>query len=203
MSLDVRDREERRQVLLAAETLFYARGIQDVGMDDIRTASGVSLKRLYQLFASKQELIAGYLDLSDRHRREGLAHYVDAVDDPREKLLAVFDWLASWFAEDDFRGCAFVNCFGELGATNPAVSAAARAHKQAFGDQLAELVAEAGGPAELAPHIALLAEGAITTSAIAGSPVPARQAKRAAAILLQAELGAPRGRRRRVSMSRR
>lgn len=32
----------REQALDAAEELFYARGIQTVGMDDIRGASGVS-----------------------------------------------------------------------------------------------------------------------------------------------------------------
>ncbi|MDI5907056.1 TetR family transcriptional regulator, partial [Streptomyces sp. 12257] len=40
----------RERALDAAEELFYGRGIQSVGMDDIRGASGVSLKRLYQLF---------------------------------------------------------------------------------------------------------------------------------------------------------
>jgi hypothetical protein len=35
----------------------------------------------------------------------------------------------------------------------------------------------------------LLAEGAITTAAISGSPLPARQAKQAATILIDAELG--------------
>ncbi|GAA3352443.1 hypothetical protein GCM10020366_02110 [Saccharopolyspora gregorii] len=35
------------RLLDAAEELFYARGVQAVGMDEIRAASGVSLKRLY------------------------------------------------------------------------------------------------------------------------------------------------------------
>jgi hypothetical protein len=35
----------------------------------------------------------------------------------------------------------------------------------------------------------LLAEGATTTAAISGSPLPARQAKQAATILIDAELG--------------
>jgi AcrR family transcriptional regulator len=36
----------RTRLLDAAEDLFYTRGIQSVGMDEIRDASGVSLKRL-------------------------------------------------------------------------------------------------------------------------------------------------------------
>src|SRR5687767_827251 len=45
-----------QQVVAAADRLFYERGIRTVGMDDIRDASGVSLKRLYRLFPAKEEL---------------------------------------------------------------------------------------------------------------------------------------------------
>jgi len=51
----------RGRVLDAAEELFYGRGIQSVGMDDIRGTSGVSLKRLYQLFPAKEQLVEAYL----------------------------------------------------------------------------------------------------------------------------------------------
>ena len=52
------DRETAEaHALDAAEELFYSRGIQAVGMDDIRNASGVSLKRLYQLFPAKEQLV--------------------------------------------------------------------------------------------------------------------------------------------------
>jgi AcrR family transcriptional regulator len=190
MSHDESEDELRRRILDAAGAMFYARGIQNVGMDEIRDATGVSLKRLYRLFGSKDELIAGHLALSDQRFHAGLTKHVDAADGSQDKLLAVFDWLASWFAEDDFRGCAFINCYGELGATNIAVGDAARAHKQAVRDRLTRLATEAGTGDELAEHLALLAEGAITTAAISGSPQPARQARQAATTLLQAALGA-------------
>jgi AcrR family transcriptional regulator len=190
MKLDDATTEIRGRVLLAAGALFYARGIQEVGMDDIRAASGVSLKRLYQLFGSKDELVTGYLQLMGRRWDEGLARHLAAAADPRNKVLAVFDWLAAWFAEEDFRGCAFVNCFAELGGTTPAVASAARAHKRHFRAELEGLVARLGGPADLAGQLALVAEGAITTSALTGSAEPARQARRIATVLLDAHLPA-------------
>ena len=42
-----------QQVVEAADRLFYEHGIRAVGMAQIRDASGVSLKRLYQLFPAK------------------------------------------------------------------------------------------------------------------------------------------------------
>ena len=62
--------------------------------------------------------------------------------------------------------------------------AQARAHKLAFRRYLDGLVAEAGLAPELAAHLQLLAEGAMTTAAISGSAQPAKQARAAARVLL-------------------
>ncbi|MBV6701878.1 TetR/AcrR family transcriptional regulator [Kitasatospora aureofaciens] len=172
-------------ILDAAEDLFYGQGIQAVGMDAVRAASGVTLRRLYQLFPSKGDLVEAYLLRRDERWRADLAAYVDeAAVEPREQLLAVFDWLAIWFAQPAFRGCAFVNAFGELGASSLAVASAARHHKAEFAAYLARLTTAAGAPPATAVHLALLAEGAITTAAIRGDSTPAAEAKEAARVLL-------------------
>jgi AcrR family transcriptional regulator len=54
------------QVLDAAEALFHEPGVQSVGMDEIRSAAGVSLKRLYQLYPAKDRLIEAVLRHRDR-----------------------------------------------------------------------------------------------------------------------------------------
>jgi AcrR family transcriptional regulator len=51
----------REAILAAADRLYYARGIQSVGMDELRTAAGVSLKRLYSEFPSKEALVLAVL----------------------------------------------------------------------------------------------------------------------------------------------
>jgi AcrR family transcriptional regulator len=181
--------EARDKALDAAEQLIYARGIHAVGMDDVRTASGVALKRLYQLFPGKEALVEAVLDRRDLRWRERLSAYVEKVPDPRERPLAVFDWLAGWFAEPGFRGCAWINAFGEAGATSPVVAAQVERHKQAFAGQLAGWVAEAGGTPEVAAQLFLLAEGAMVTAGIRRSPESARVARRAAAVLLAGDSG--------------
>ncbi|WP_035803376.1 TetR/AcrR family transcriptional regulator [Kitasatospora mediocidica] len=181
----------RTAALDAAESLFYARGVQSVGMDEIRSASGIPLKRLYQLFPSKTDLVEAYLRRRDTSWLLSLSRYADARPDPRGRVLAVFDWLEGWFAEPEFRGCAFVNAFGELGASSPGVVEAVADHKAAFHRYLAELArqttparADAARADRLAAQLALLTEGAITTAAITGTSEPARQAQAAARALL-------------------
>lgn len=174
----------RDQALDAAETLFYGRGVQSVGMDDVRSASGVSLKRLYQLFPAKELLVEAYLERRDVRWRGRLAEAVARREDPRERILAVYDRLEEWFAEPGFRGCAWINAYGELGATSERVTRQVKAHKAAFRAYLGSLVAGAGLPDALTGPLFLLAEGAMVTAGIEGGTAPAAQAREAARRLL-------------------
>jgi AcrR family transcriptional regulator len=184
----VDDVTARELVVTAADRLFYGRGIQAVGMDAIRSEAGIPLKRMYSLFPSKEALLAEVLRRRNEMWTAGVLHRAEEASSARDKVLSVYDFLGDWFAEDGFRGCAFINSFGELGATAPLVADAARAHKLGFQRYLAEVVTEAGGPASLAPQLALLAEGAQTTAAILGRVDVASDARAAAATLLDAAL---------------
>ncbi|RSM89629.1 TetR/AcrR family transcriptional regulator [Kibdelosporangium aridum] len=164
-------------VLDAAEDLFYERGIQAVGMDQIRTTSGVSLKRLYQLFPSKEALVVAYLERRDKRWRDTLRTYVEQHD---RTVGAVFDWLHQWFSEPGFRGCAFINSFGELGTTSPKIAAVAQHHK----DELREFLRGLVEDDTAADQLLLLVEGAIVVAAIREDPDAAWQAKAAAEALI-------------------
>ncbi|GIG36783.1 TetR/AcrR family transcriptional regulator [Cellulomonas pakistanensis] len=180
------DDELRERVLEAADRLYYGRGIQAVGMDELRTEADVPLKRLYKLFGGKDAIVAEVLRRRSALWETGVRAAVAAAATPREGLLAVYDHLARWFGETDFHGCIFINSFGELGGCSPDVAEIVRAHKAAFQDYVAALVADAGGPRALAAQLAILAEGAQTTAAIAGTPEAAAQARAAAATLIDA-----------------
>lgn len=182
--------ETTARIVETADALFYARGIQAVGMDEIRSTAGVSLKKLYAAFPGKEQLIAAVL--TGRHElwEQGIRTAVDAAGTPRDELLAVYDFLESWFGDETFRGCGFINAFGELGATSPAIAEIARDHKDSFQRFIAGIaghaVADADRAEELAAQLALLAEGAQTTAAIAGTADAAVHARRAAAVLIDA-----------------
>jgi AcrR family transcriptional regulator len=182
--------ETAARIVETADALFYTRGIQAVGMDEIRSTAGVSLKKLYAAFPGKEQLIAAVLAGRHDFWEQGIRAAVDAADDPRAQLLAVYDFLESWFGDETFRGCGFINAFGELGATSPAIAEIAREHKDSFQRFVAGITAQAVPDTEraeeLAAQLALLAEGAQTTAAIAGTTEPAVHARRAAAVLIDA-----------------
>ena len=176
---------DREALLDATEALVYARGVQAVGMDQIREASGLSLKRIYTLFPAKEDLVVGMLRRRDRRWRASLAAFVEQsgagqTGDPAERVLALFDWLHAWFSEPGFRGCAWINIHGELGPASQAVLDEVRSHKKAFRDQIAAWTGTDG----TADAVYLLAEGAIVTAGISGDPEIAREARDAARLLL-------------------
>ncbi len=174
----------RDSVVEAADRLFYAHGVQAVGMDRVRDEAGVSLKRIYSLFPSKDDLVLAVLNRRRGMWDAGIASHAENATSPRDKILAVFDFLDAWFRQPDFHGCAFINVFAELGPSSPRASRTVQAHKRAFQRYLTRLVAELGADKAVATQIAILVEGAQTTAAIAGRPDAARQARAAAAVLL-------------------
>lgn len=171
--------EATDRLLDAAEDLFYTRGVQSVGMDAVRARSGVSLKRLYQVFPSKDDLVAAYLNKRDERWRRSLREFVTTRgEDP----LAVFDWLHEWFGEPGFRGCAFVNSFGEFGTPAPGVAAAIQRHK----DEVRAYVRRLVGDDTLADQLFALMEGATVLAALKSDPREASIARGAAETLLAA-----------------
>jgi AcrR family transcriptional regulator len=189
--LGMTEDEARERILSAAEELYYRKGFAAVGMDELRSEAGVSLRRLYALFPAKTDIVAAVLARRHAEWESGLSGAVaDAGADPRTRLLAVYGYLENWFCSDGFRGCAFINAFGELGGTNPEVADIVRSHKASFQQYMAGLVAATGAPVSLAAQLSILAEGAQSTAAISADPQVAVQARAAAEVLIDAAVAA-------------
>lgn len=168
------------RIMAAADRLFYGRGIRAVGVDLIAAEAGISKRSLYDTFASKDALVAAYLE-----RR---IQPLPASDSPPyAQVLALFDQLRARFATGTFRGCPFVNAVTELGEDCEAARAIAQRFKHGRRAAIADLLARAGAPDPdaLAGQIALLIEGAIATMLIRDDPDVARDAQQAAATLMR------------------
>jgi AcrR family transcriptional regulator len=75
--------ETTARIVDTADALFYARGIQSVGMDEIRSTAGVSLKKLYAAFPGKDQLVAAVLTGRHDFWERGIRAAVDSAADPR------------------------------------------------------------------------------------------------------------------------
>ncbi len=183
------DNSARTQVIEAADQLFYEHGIRAVGMAQIRDASGVSLKRLYQLFPAKEFVAAAALRQRDLAFRDALRAYLDPLPTPEARVLGVFDFLHDWFEEPDFRGCPFVNAYGETASGPECVLEVVAEQKRALRDYLVALARAARRPADVGDQLSLLVNGAMVTAAMLHDPAAALHAKHAAERLLNATAG--------------
>ena len=158
--------DAERQALEAADDLFYARGVGSVTMGEIRDRSGVSLRRLYAMFPSKADLIAGWL----RHRHtiwmDGFrADLQRALDQGAAPVDAVFDALASWMRATGWRGCGFINTHAASHELTDEHRRIIQDHKAALADELDRLVPNGRA-------IAVVVDGAIVQASIFDNDQP-------------------------------
>ena len=180
----------RERLLEAANELFYAEGVHTVGIDRVIERAGVAKASLYNTFGSKDELVRAYLQ--GRHARVAarITAYIERYADPRDKLLGVFEAQGELFAEQGFRGCAFVSASAE--SPGEAVSRAADDYRGWVRGLLTGLAREAGAaePGKLGRQLHMVYDGASLSSRMDRDPSAAAAAREAAAALLDAAFAA-------------
>lgn len=173
------------RVAQTASTLFYARGIRAVGVEQIAEDAGTTKKTLYDRFGSKDALVALYLRRRAERWQTILLEHLAEHSPGGGRVLAVFDALEGWLAEQ-WRGCAFVNAYAEIGGTDHVAIAVVRTEKAWMRQLFTALVDEAGydEPGRLGPQLHLLYEGATVTLTAGDQDDALALAREAAARLL-------------------
>jgi AcrR family transcriptional regulator len=194
MSAIVEGGSPRDRLLAAASELFYEHGVHTVGIDRIIERAGVAKASLYSTFGSKDGLVRAYLEARHASRRARVSAEIERHGDPRERLLAVFDVLASTVAQPGFRGCAFANASAESELDSAAADVTREVRRWLF-ETLAGLARalDVADPATLARQLTLLYDGALAQARLDPSPAAANAARAAAGELVDAAHRAGRG----------
>jgi AcrR family transcriptional regulator len=180
--------DTREHVLGVAHELFYWQGIRATGVDRVAAAAGVAPTTLYRLFASKDDLIAAYIERAGRLYRD----WFDAAArvggaDPRAAILAVFDALGEQVQPEQCRGCPFLMALAEFPDPAHPAHRAALVTKRWVRERLGQLTAAlaSGGRADLlADQLSLIMEGVYASAQALTADGPARQARPLAEALL-------------------
>ncbi|MEV0220083.1 TetR/AcrR family transcriptional regulator [Streptomyces sp. NPDC050704] len=97
----------RERLLEAAATLTYRDGV-GIGVEALCKAAGVSKRSLYQLFESKDELLAVSLEERSSAFVAGLLPAAGDGRSPRERILHVFERLELQAGMPEFHGCRYL-----------------------------------------------------------------------------------------------
>ncbi|MFI6771551.1 TetR/AcrR family transcriptional regulator [Nocardia sp. NPDC050412] len=156
----------RDRLLDTAGQLFYEQGVH-IGVDALCKAAGVSKRSMYQLFNSKDELVAASLERIAPDYRAALLP-ADDVGSPRERILHVFERLEYLEPAQDFRGCPYVAAAVQLKSPEHPASLVARRHKDGL-TSFFQYEAERGGapdPVLLGRQLTLVFDGASARSVV-------------------------------------
>ncbi|MFF1355199.1 TetR/AcrR family transcriptional regulator [Streptomyces sp. NPDC058297] len=181
----------RERLLAAANELFYAEGVQSVGIDRVIEHAGVAKASLYNTFGGKEQLIRAYLDTRHAGTADRLTRAVEERDTPREQMLAVFESQGRQFDRPDFRGCAFIRAGAEA-SPGGMVQEAADAFRGWMRELFTRLAAEAGAadPDSLGHQLQLLYDGAGISALMDHDSTVAATSHAAATALIAAATGA-------------
>jgi AcrR family transcriptional regulator len=167
------DESARGRLLGAATHLFCKNGINATGIDAIINEAGTAKTTLYKLFGSKTNLVHAVLESEGKQWREWFIGAMESGGgDAQAKLTRIFPALKSWFGEERFYGCPFINAVAEHDKDQKQFRAVAMRHKKVVLAHIEKLAAEMGAaePELLAHQLALLIDGAIVAAMVSRNP---------------------------------
>lgn len=165
-------------MLDTAARLFYARGVHEVGMDELVRETGLGKASVYRLFPTKDALIGAYLQRLALDILGQIDAQTERAEHPAAALHDVLSAVQADLVRPGFRGCAFNNASIEYADPLHPARVAAREYRSALHERLRRL-AEAVVPhpsdaaATLAGQLATLVDGAYTSAAHLGPAGPA------------------------------
>lgn len=176
----------RERLLEAAQELTYRHGV-GVGVDTLLKNANVARRSLYEHFGGKDGLISEVLRRSAAEDEAGYEQTMRAAgDDPHERLLAVFDKLATVIAQPDFRGCRYLAADLALADPNHPGHTITRHYRERVSQLLAGELVRLGHPqpAHAADQLLLLIDGVMAAGATRPDTNPAASARELAEQIL-------------------
>lgn len=157
----------RERLLEAAARLSYQNGV-GIGVEALCKAAGVSKRSMYQLFQSKDELLAASLEKRAPTFVAGLLPTAGDGRPPRERILHVFQQVELQAATPGFQGCRYLAVQIELKDQSHPASQVARRIKDNLTAFFRSEAVEGGAsnPDLLARQLSLVFDGASARAGI-------------------------------------
>ena len=172
----MKKRSIRRDIIDTAARLFYKQGYCNTGINQIIEEAGIAKTSLYQYFNSKEDLLVVYLEESGIRTYEALQQAIATVESPRDKMIAVFDYLETLVQQKEFSGCNFLNIVYEIPEQAIRVKEQIKLQK----DSVRKLFAETLKPIDkemMADELYMVFEGALIGNKVHNDVWPILSAK--------------------------
>jgi len=162
--------DTRDIIITTASTLFYDKGYNLTGINEIIDKAGIAKATLYNHFKSKEDLCIAYLESRDSNLLENIKNFCDSKPKGNRRLTAVIEFLIPFFDNKDFNGCWCIRTVAEVPKDNKRIKQKIKANKNLFLGFIKNLVKEnkpkltKKKQEKLAARIYLLYESAVSES---------------------------------------
>jgi AcrR family transcriptional regulator len=129
-------------IVATASELFYERGYNLVGINEIIEKSGIAKATLYNHFKSKEDLCLAYLDKRDSEFLKSIRLFCSEKPKGNKRLLAILEFLLSFYKDKKFNGCWCLRTIAEVPKDNVRIRAKVKSNKNNFLEFIFELVSE-------------------------------------------------------------
>ena len=182
----------RERSVVAASKLFYSEVIRAVSVDAVAEQAGLTKRTLYYHFASKDDLVAAYLEARDQPNLKLFQRwFADAEGTLADKIRSIFHNLARSARHPRWKGCGFLRTAAELANMpgHPAVKLGI-AHKKRVEAWLAASFEAEGihSSKVLARQVILLLDGSFAVVLLNRDASYMETAGEAAAVLVEAAM---------------
>ena len=163
--------KKRKLLIDTSLNLFYANGINSIGINEILKISGVAKQTLYSHFESKESLILAALEQRHMNFIGWLEAKLQGADSNEKMIIQLFNALDSWFTNSepmlgDFQGCLFINSSAEFSNRSSDISLFCKMHKHKVREIIALHMTKENP--FLLDAICIMKEGAITSAYVTG-----------------------------------
>lgn len=172
-----KEMDTRERIVNTASRLFYKQGYNSTGINQVIKEAEVAKASLYQHFPSKEDLLIEYLKVTALTTNKILRNIINKFDSPKEKVLALFDFLLDFSNLTAFNGCNFLNIAAELPQDDGKIKDLIRNQK----NEIRELFAEILKPIDkenLADELYILFDAALISGKVYGDLWPVTTTKK-------------------------
>jgi AcrR family transcriptional regulator len=175
----------RERLMETAGELLYREGAHAVSVDRLADEAGLTKPTIYNLFGSKDALVAETLERRAHQLRASMEARMAAHPEPARKLMELLEVHAEMLTSDGFHGCPLLIAAVQS-PESERTRELAQAHKTWLQSRMAQLARRAGfrSPDGLAWTLLLLIEGAAAMSAVHPAGLVIKHARAAARTVL-------------------
>jgi len=170
-------------IIETASDLFYQKGYNLTGINEIISTANIAKATLYSHFKSKDEICIAFLKYKNEEFLDSIEKYVQTQKKGKDQVLAIFDFLLEFYKSKTFNGCWCINTVSEIPRDKKQIRDEIQSQKKGFIDFIQRTVDKAFPRRNdatrklLSKKIYLIYEGAVAESHLHQKPWPITTAR--------------------------